>query len=77
MGFKLRKIGKHLADNIGKMADDVCSKVECSIVAPPMPVMLGAAAFGFGLAAIKHFKKRKAKNQQTSSTPSSEVCVCR
>lgn len=74
MGFKLRKFGKHLAGNMGRMAQGVSDKLECAVVAPPIPVMLGAAAVFAGVALVKRFKNRRDKGHHTSS-PTSEVCA--
>lgn len=64
-----------MAGNMGKMAQGVADKLECSVIAPPVPIMLGAFAVCTGVAFVRHIRNRRGRNDQTSSPPSSEVCA--
>ena len=77
MGFKLKSLGRQLAGNMGKVAQGVADKLECSVIAPPMPVMLGALAVCAGAAVVRNIKNRRRKNHQKRSpqAPTNEVCA--
>ena len=78
MGFKLKSFGRQLAGHMGKVAQGVADKLECSVIAPPMPVMLGALAVCAGAAVVRNIKNRKRKKHQSKSqAPISEVSASR
>ena len=73
MGFKLKNLGKHVAGGVLTFAHGVVDHLGRSIVAPPAPVLAGAAVVFFGAAAVKHLQKRKRKAQRSHT--SGEVCL--
>ena len=79
MGFKLKSFGRQLAGNMGKVAQGVADKLECSVIAPPLPVMLGALAVCAGAAVVRNIKNRKRKKHQRKSpqAPNREVSASR
>ena len=68
MGFKLNRLGRHLAGGVVTIAHGLVNRFENSVVAPPAPVLAGTAAVLAGAAFVKHLQNRKRNKPSTPAT---------
>ena len=68
MGLGLRSFGVHLATSIVMVAHGVADNLQHSIVAPPAPILMGAAAVCAGAAVVKHIRKGRNSGQNKDNS---------
>ena len=68
MVFNVGKLGRRLARSVEKVAQGVADHLEHSVVAPPAPILLGAAAICLGAAVLKHLRNRRTRSQRKAAS---------